>query len=99
MSLDLLFLGEPSLLYHIKNVGKFLMLEFGFGLHGGIHEVVAMMAHWNNISHASLTLSLPRKCFRRRRRASSTRSVGFHWILAVGVSFKESRSLVCDETS
>ena len=75
------------------------MLGFGFGLHNGISVVVATMASWNKVSPASPYLVNVSGVGEEAVRVGAIKSVGFLWILTVGVSFKGSCSLVYGGTS
>ena len=53
-----------------------------------------MTSHWNKVSPTSPHLVNVSRVDQRPVRVGVVRSVGFHWILTVGVSFKGSYSLV-----
>ena len=90
-----LVVGGGGDLGHVLGVvGRSLMLKFFFGLVGGIDEVVATMAHWNNVSPASPYLINVSGVGEEAMRVGVVRLFSFLWILTVGVSFKGSCLLV-----
>ena len=64
-----------------------MYLKFGFGLHSGIDEVMAMMSYWNKVSPTSPYLGNIYSVDEGSMRGVAI-YVGFFWILYVGVSFK-----------